>query len=196
MKNIIKAGAIFLIAFSIIQADTRLDQIEQELRFIKMKQQQMISQAIDEKATFKHIFRKYHSDEVRALRGWLHLINETDHNTRYFLSNSDTWIKYVILPRLKFEMRSDEFSYVTKMVNTALESQANQPDKLIMKRYKTTSDLNLRRVPLLLDIVKKEVFPRGTTLDIEYSLYHDDGEWGYIVSKRGWVNMRYLREVR
>jgi len=196
MKNIIKIGAILLIGFNTMQADNRLDQIEQELKFIKMKQQQMMSRAIEEKATFNHIFRKYHSDEVKALRGWLHLINETDHNTRYFLSNSDTWIKYVILPRLKFEMNNDEFAYVKKMVNTALESQASQPDKLIMKRYKTMSDLNLRRVPLLLDIVKKEVFPKGTILDVEYSLYHDDGEWGYIVSKRGWVNMRYLREVR
>jgi len=196
MKSIIKHGVILLMALTTIHAGAGMDQIEQELRYIKMKQKQMIVKAINEKAVFNHIFRKYHSDEVKALRGWLHLINETDHNTRYFLSNSDTWIKYVILPKLKFEMDSDEFNYIKKMVGTALESQVDQPDTLIMKRYKTTNGLNLRRVPLLLDIVKKEVFPIDTILDIEYSLYHNDGEWGYIVSKRGWVNMRYLREVK
>ena len=196
MKNLTKIGAILLLALNATYADSRLDQIEQELHHIKMKQQQMLSQSINEKSTFDHIFSKYHSNEAKALRGWLHLINESDHNTKYFLSNSDTWIKYVILPKLQFEMNSSEFAYVKKMVDTALQSKAEQPDTLTMKRYKTTSDLNLRRVPLLLDIVKKDIFPRGTTLDIEYTLYHDNGEWGYVVSKRGWVNMRHLREVR
>ncbi len=191
MKKIYIVIILMVSIFSTLEADS----MERRLNYISNTQMKVLSDMRADIYYFDEIFKKYNSSEAKALRGWFHLINETDHNTRYFLSNSKSWLVGIV-EHLRFTMSRDDFRYVENMVNDALSIRESRPNNLINQSYVVTAQkLNLRRVPLLLDIVKKGFFEKGDIINIQYSLYHNGGEWGYIVSKRGWVNLRYLREV-
>jgi len=180
------------------QNTEKLDNIIKNLQVIESAQKEVLKMA--KEYNDSDILDQYtDSESVTVLKKWFALLDQVNDNKMYFMADSATWIKYVILEHIRFEVSPEHFNAMKNRIDMVLDMAKDIQSTDDQPKYTVTAtQLNLREAPILMDITKRALLNEREHLSLIYTMKNQEATWGFVRTSnndRGWINMKHVKEL-